>query len=235
MVAIYSPQQGASNNFFEQGKGKTSSTNCEHGARIAEKLELLKNPDNRLEVNALAVPCRGRTISLIGIIDRDPRRNLGDYQNMGYFLLADDLEGKAAAVDPGLREAGWIREALGIRRCDVIFTHFHLDHWIGYEAFCGERFFASPLCKTQRLTTNHHSGLHLLGGRCRTLVEGVNQRLNLGVIGYPVADPVYVLGSARQNVTVHLRTVHRFKGLSQFDQLSRAQISVHSAAQIPYQ
>jgi glyoxylase-like metal-dependent hydrolase (beta-lactamase superfamily II) len=123
-------------------------TGWRHSPSTAKGLETLKKPENRLKIVDLAVPYKDRVISLIGITDCDPERNLGDYQNMGYALLTESHEQRAVVIDPGLRESGWIRDALDIRECDVIFTHFHLDHWIGYEAFSGEHFFASPLCKT---------------------------------------------------------------------------------------
>lgn len=119
-----------------------------HSPVIAGALEALRKPDNMLRVVDFCIPYRGGAISLIGVTDRDPDRNLGDYQNTGYFLMAGEGEGKPAVIDPGLRDAGWIRDALGIAGCDVIFTHFHLDHWIGYEAFGKGSFYASPLCKT---------------------------------------------------------------------------------------
>ncbi len=127
---------------------KAKITGLGHSPDTVKALELLNKPDNLLQVIDLAVPCKDRVVSLIGITDRDPERNLGDYQNMGYFLLTENHERKAIVIDPGLRESEWIRDALGIQKCDVIFTHFHLDHWIGYESFSEERFFASPLCKT---------------------------------------------------------------------------------------
>ncbi|MGB9793116.1 MAG: MBL fold metallo-hydrolase, partial [Thermacetogeniaceae bacterium] len=65
-----------------------------------------------------------------------------------YFLLREvDGEVRAVVIDPGLRDGGWVKEVLGIGRCEVIFTHFHLDHWIGYEPYLDSRFYASPLCK----------------------------------------------------------------------------------------
>lgn len=129
-------------------KGRLRLTTREHSPGIAKKIELLKKADNQLQITDLAIPYRDEVISLIGITDCNPERNLGDYQNMGYFLLTENQEGKGVVIDPGLRESCWIRDTLGIQECDVIFTHFHLDHWIGYEAFSGEHFFASPLCKT---------------------------------------------------------------------------------------
>lgn len=129
-------------------QGRVRLTEWGHSLGTAGALELLKKPDNQLKIIDLAVPCKDRAISLIGITDRAPERNLGDYQNMGYFLLTENHKQKAVVIDPGLRESDWIRDTLRIKECDVIFTHFHLDHWIGYEAFSGERFFASPLCKT---------------------------------------------------------------------------------------
>lgn len=120
---------------------------CGHGRKIAEALEILRRPENRLKVVDYSLPYGGGAISLIGIFDCDPERNLGDYQNMSYYLLTGDAEKSSAVIDPGLRDAGWIRDLLGIADCDVIFTHFHLDHWIGYEPFSSCRFYSSPLCK----------------------------------------------------------------------------------------
>lgn len=120
-----------------------------HGKRTLMALESLKSPENRLEIIDHPIPFRDGVISLIGVKDCDPERNLGDYQNVAYFLIRELGEGiHAVVIDPGLREGEMIREALGITRCDVIFTHFHLDHWIGYEPYRGDRFYASPLCKT---------------------------------------------------------------------------------------
>ncbi|MGB9793079.1 MAG: hypothetical protein ACPLTR_10995, partial [Thermacetogeniaceae bacterium] len=50
----------------------------QHGERTLRALEILKRPENRMEVVDLALPCGGGTISLIGIKDCDPERNLGD-------------------------------------------------------------------------------------------------------------------------------------------------------------
>ncbi|NPV28789.1 MAG: MBL fold metallo-hydrolase [Firmicutes bacterium] len=127
-----------------------------HGPRVAQALLELRRPENRLEVLDLALPYQEQVLSLIGIEDRDPQRNLGDYQNIGYFLIrekSENRDGRTAeapevvVIDPGLRDGHWIRSVLGIKKCHVIFTHFHLDHWIGYEPYQGEAFFASPLCK----------------------------------------------------------------------------------------
>ncbi len=120
-----------------------------HGGRILKALESLRRPEHRLEIVDYPLPYRDRIISLLGIKDCDPRRNLGDYQNVGYFLIAERGEEiHAVVIDPGLREGDWIKEALGITTCDVIISHFHLDHWIGYESYRGHLFYASPLCKT---------------------------------------------------------------------------------------
>ena len=140
-----------------------------HGQHTARALQELRRPEHGLQVTDLALSCEGRVISLIGVEDHDCQRSLGDYQNTGYFLIsegnpqgapvsghtpADDpgQEGEeplqAVVIDPGLRDGDWIRDTLGISRCDVIFTHFHLDHWIGYEPYRGQPFYASSLCKT---------------------------------------------------------------------------------------
>jgi len=136
-----------------------------HGQHTAKALEELRRPEHKLQVTDLALPLGDRGVSLIGIMDIDPQRSLGDYQNTGYFLLVEGAPQKAPAlephpasrleppitavvIDPGLRDGDWIRAALGISRCDVFFTHFHLDHWIGYEPYRGQPFYASPLCKT---------------------------------------------------------------------------------------
>jgi glyoxylase-like metal-dependent hydrolase (beta-lactamase superfamily II) len=128
-------------------QGRVSSSKRGHSLGIVNGLKLLKKQENQLKIVDLAFPHRNNTISFIGISDCNPERHLGDYQNMGYFLLTENQQ-KAVVIDPGLREAGWIKDALGIQKCDVIITHFHLDHWIGYEAFSDQRIFASPLCKT---------------------------------------------------------------------------------------
>lgn len=128
-------------------QGRAELNRGGHGPDTEKALKLLKNKENQLKVVDLAFPFRDSVISFIGITDRNPERNLGDYQNMGYFLLNEKKQ-KAVVIDPGLREADWIRDVLGIQKCDVIFSHFHLDHWIGYEAFPNGHFFASSLCKT---------------------------------------------------------------------------------------
>jgi len=128
-------------------QGRAELNRGKHGPNTEKALQVLKKKDNQLKVFDLAFPYKDSIISLIGITDRNPERNLGDYQNMGYFLLNEKKQ-KAVVIDPGLREAGWIRELLGIQKCDVIFSHFHLDHWIGYEAFSNGHIFASSLCKT---------------------------------------------------------------------------------------
>ena len=74
-----------------------------HGPNTEKALELLKNKENQLKVVDLAIPFRDGIISFIGIIDRNPERNLGDYQNMAYFLLNEEKQ-KAVVIDPGLRE-----------------------------------------------------------------------------------------------------------------------------------
>lgn len=127
--------------------GRAELNRREHGPNTEKALQILKKKENQLKVFDLAFPLRDSVISLIGIIDRNPERGLGDYQNMGYFLLNEKKQ-KAVVIDPGLREADWIRDLLGIQKCDVIFSHFHLDHWIGYEAFANGHIFASSLCKT---------------------------------------------------------------------------------------
>jgi glyoxylase-like metal-dependent hydrolase (beta-lactamase superfamily II) len=129
------------------GQGRAGSNIRGHSLGISNALEQLKKQENQLQIVDLAFQHRDNTISFIGVSDCNPERNLGDYQNMGYFLLTGNQQ-KAVVIDPGLREAGWLKDALGIQECDVIFTHFHLDHWIGYEAFSNQRIFASPLCKT---------------------------------------------------------------------------------------
>jgi glyoxylase-like metal-dependent hydrolase (beta-lactamase superfamily II) len=143
-----------------------------HGQQTARALEELRRPEHKLQVTDLALPLGDRMVSLIGIMDLDPQRSLGDYQNTGYFLLVEGAPQtshlshpphpglppglkecgaqviKAVVIDPGLRDGDWIRATLGISRCEVFFTHFHLDHWIGYESYRGQPFYASPLCKT---------------------------------------------------------------------------------------
>ena len=128
-------------------QGRAGLNKRGHNPGIAKALELLKKQENQLQIVDLAFPCRDNIISFIGITDCNPERNLGDYQNMGYFLLTGNQQ-KAVVIDPGLRKAGCIKDALRIQKCDVIFTHFHLDHWIGYEAFSNKHIFACPLCKT---------------------------------------------------------------------------------------
>jgi len=123
--------------------------NLGHGARTLQALESLRNPEHHLEIIDYPLPYQDWIISLIGIKDCYPGRNLGDYQNVSYFLIVEREERThTVVIDPGLREGDWIKETLGITTCDVIFSHFHLDHWIGYEPYRGQPFYASPLCKT---------------------------------------------------------------------------------------
>ncbi len=119
---------------------------CQHGTKVKKALQKLRQKDNLLEIIDFALEYRENTISLIGIKDIDPERNLGDYQNISYFLLSENT--RPVVIDPGLRKADWIKEILGIEECDVIITHFHLDHWIGYAPYKGQSFYASPICRT---------------------------------------------------------------------------------------
>jgi glyoxylase-like metal-dependent hydrolase (beta-lactamase superfamily II) len=124
-----------------------------HGRHTVRALEELRRPEHLLQVSDVALPLADRVVSLIGIVDLDPSRSLGDYQNCTYFLLTEDTNGSAplisaAVIDPGLRDGDWIRDLLGIGRCEVFLTHFHLDHWIGCESYRDQLFHASPLCKT---------------------------------------------------------------------------------------
>lgn len=123
----------------------SKGNNVSHDTRIAAAIEKLRLPEFGLQVVDMPVESGGTVISLVGVKDINEERSLGDYQNMTYFLLRP--EGKAVVVDPGIREGHMIREMLGIESCDVIFTHFHLDHWIGYEPYIGENFYASQVCK----------------------------------------------------------------------------------------
>lgn len=125
-----------------------TETAAGHSPRLTKALEELRRPERRLQVVDRTITNKGRVISLIGIRDCHPQRNLGDYQNVGYFLITEGEEPAAVVIDPGLREGEEIRDLLEIRECDVIFTHFHLDHWIGYEPYRRQRLYASPLCKT---------------------------------------------------------------------------------------
>lgn len=117
-----------------------------HDQTILSALEKLRAPELGLQVEDFPILCGEAVISLIGIRDVDDERSLGDYQNMTYFLLGGGE--KAVIIDPGIRQGEMIRDILGIQKCDVIFTHFHLDHWIGYEPYVGEDFFASQVCIT---------------------------------------------------------------------------------------
>lgn len=117
----------------------------QHSPRVAAALEALRQPERGYDVTDLAFRIGARDVSLIGIDDGDPERNLGDYQNVTYFLLSEGV--RPVVVDPGLREGGPVREILGIEECDVVFSHFHLDHWIGYEPYVGQAFYASPVCR----------------------------------------------------------------------------------------
>jgi hypothetical protein len=117
---------------------------------LVKALKILRLPENHLMVWDNSFHCHDRIINLLAIKDIDDERSLGDYQNVGYFLLSPNAAGEneAVVIDPGLRDAGWIRELLGIKSCDVLLSHFHLDHWIGYEGYLGQNFYASSFCKT---------------------------------------------------------------------------------------
>ncbi|MDI3279800.1 MAG: MBL fold metallo-hydrolase [Bacillota bacterium] len=82
---------------------------------------------------------------LLGVLDLNPARNLGGYQNQTYFLLTPDRS-QAVVIDPGLREGERVREALGIRKCSAIITHYHIDHWIGSDAYADATFYMSEAC-----------------------------------------------------------------------------------------
>ena len=77
---------------------KAKITGLGHSPDTVKALELLNKPDNLLQVIDLAVPYKDRVVSLIGITDRDPERNLGDYQNMGYFLLTENHEQQSSST-----------------------------------------------------------------------------------------------------------------------------------------
>lgn len=129
--------------------GRAANREAVHDQRTRDALDYLRDPAHQLEIFDLPIPYQGHSISLIGIKDMDPQRGLGDYQNITYFLIQQGESSRSAVViDPGLREGKWIREALGITTCEVIISHFHLDHWIGFEAYRGQPLYASPLCKT---------------------------------------------------------------------------------------
>ena len=117
-----------------------------HGQHTTRALEELRRPEHKLQVTDLALPLGDRVVSLIGVMDIDPQRSLGDYQNTSYFLLVEEAPSdkwevgsdlasqlpaltslKAVVIDPGLRDGDWLRTTLGISRCDVFFTHFRLD------------------------------------------------------------------------------------------------------------
>jgi len=117
----------------------------QHDARIASALAELRAPEHGFEVIDMPIAIDDQIVSLIGIKDVDEERNLGDYQNMSYFLLSK--RARTVVIDPGIRQGEIIRDVLGIEDCDVIFTHFHLDHWIGFEPYRGQRFYASQVCK----------------------------------------------------------------------------------------
>lgn len=114
--------------------------------KIAQALEKLRAPELGLQVVDYPIRFKDQVFILIGIKDIDDERSLGDYQNMTYFLLGSGP--KAVVIDLGLRQGEIVRDALGIEKCDVIFTHFHLDHWIGYEPYVGQDFYGSQVCKT---------------------------------------------------------------------------------------
>jgi glyoxylase-like metal-dependent hydrolase (beta-lactamase superfamily II) len=95
---------------------------------------------------------------VVAVKDVDEERNLGDYQNVTYFVLSDGP--RAVVIDPGIREAEPLKAALGIAECDVVFTHYHLDHWIGYEPYVEGKLHASETCRTvlARLVGIEHTG-----------------------------------------------------------------------------
>ncbi len=89
------------------GQGRAGSNIRGHSLGISNALELLKKQENQLQIVDLAFQHRDNTISFIGVSDCNPERNLGDYQNMGYFLLTGNQQ-KAVVISLIVSLAGVI-------------------------------------------------------------------------------------------------------------------------------
>jgi len=133
---------------------------------IEEDILKLKQPENKLEVAHFTVEDGDRRYYVVGVLDRDEENNLGDYQNMTYFLM-DESNRNTLVVDPGIRgEKGYyIKETLGIRNYSSVLTHFHLDHWIGYLPYKDGDIYASQTC------------IDVLTGKRRTIKTFENGKL----------------------------------------------------------
>lgn len=116
---------------------------------IKENISLLlkKAPEEKLEIGVLALTTQNSNSKyyLLNIMDIDSERNLGDYQNITYILLKENA--RPVIIDPGILFGERIKNILGIenKNCDVIFSHYHLDHWIGYPPYRQGRLFASQI------------------------------------------------------------------------------------------
>jgi len=114
---------------------------------IEESIVKLKQPENKLKVAHFIVEDGEKRYYVVGVLDKDEKNNLGDYQNMTYFLV-DKSTRKTLVIDPGIRgEKGYyIKETLRIRDYNSVLTHFHLDHWIGYLPYKDGDIYASQTC-----------------------------------------------------------------------------------------
>jgi glyoxylase-like metal-dependent hydrolase (beta-lactamase superfamily II) len=125
---------------------------------VREALAALCAQDAGYQVRELPLRRGEQEILVLGIRDTDEERNLGDYQNVTYFVLPEGA--RPVVVDPGLRMGEVVREALGIQDCDVIISHYHLDHWIGFEPYAGGALHASP---TTRMVLSQLVGIERTG------------------------------------------------------------------------
>ncbi|MBC8234881.1 hypothetical protein H8E77_35495 [bacterium] len=114
---------------------------------IEEGILKLQQPENKLEVVHFIFENVSTRYHVVGVSDKDEKNNLGDYQNMTYFLM-DKSNRKTLVIDPGIRgEKGYyIKETLKIRDYLSVLTHFHLDHWIGYLPYKDRDIYASQTC-----------------------------------------------------------------------------------------
>jgi len=133
---------------------------------IEEGILKLKQPENKLKVEHFSAEYGQKRYYVVGVLDRDEENNLGDYQNMTYFLV-DKSNGKTLIIDPGIRgEKGYyIKETLKIRDYLSVLTHFHLDHWIGYLPYKDGDIYASQTC------------IDVLTGKRRTIKTFENGKL----------------------------------------------------------
>ena len=111
-------------------------------------MDLEKAIDNLKDRKFLVEPFQFGQYSIIGVYDKDERNNLLDYQNMTYFVI-DKKSGKSLVMDPGIRgmrRVYLVRGRLAIENPDVVISHLHIDHWIGYKPYEENRLYASQFC-----------------------------------------------------------------------------------------